>query len=84
MTVSVDIADRLYDYTDEEKAAEVIARFQVSMNLDDAAIVALWNDPTSPQRNLLEKLIFDAVDANGSEKRAREAVPCDVTLVAAP
>jgi hypothetical protein len=81
MPITVDIADRLYDYTDEEKAAEVVAAFQAENNLDDQATVALWEDQGDQRRAILEKLIFDAVDANGSLKRAQESVPCGVYLL---
>lgn len=80
MTISVDIADRLYDYTDEEKAAEAIAEFQDEMKLDDEAVVALWQNENNPLRNDLERRIFDAVDANGTVKRAKESVPGGVEL----
>ena len=84
MAVSVDIADRLYDYTDEEKAAEAIAEFQASTGLDDEAVIALWVDEKNPNRAELEKLIFEAVDANGTVKRAREHVPGGVNLLLEP
>lgn len=80
MTVQVDIADRLYDYTDEEKAAEAVEAFQAESGLDDQAVVAIWSDDSDPRRTQLEKLIFDAVDANGSVKRAQEHVPDGVSL----
>ncbi len=80
MTISVDIADRLYDYTDEEKAATAIAIFQSEMGMDDAEIVAVWSDEADPRHKELEKRIFDAVDHNGSEKRARETIPCGIYL----
>lgn len=80
MTICVDIADRLYDYTDEEKAVEAVAEFQVQMNLDDEAIVALWGDEKAPLRVELERRIFDAVDKNGTAKRAAEAVPGGIIL----
>lgn len=80
MTVAVDIADRLYDYTDEEKAADAVAEFQEAVGLDDEGIVALWGDETNPRRRELERLIFNAVDANGSAKRARNSVPGGIQL----
>jgi hypothetical protein len=80
MTISVDIADRLYDYSDEEKAAVAVAAFQDEMKLDDEAIVALWDDEKDARRNELEKRIFDAVDGNGSAKRAEETIPDGVSL----
>jgi len=81
MAISVDIADRLYDYTDEEKAADAVAEFQSATKLDDEAIIALWETETDPRRVQLERMIFDAVDANGSANRARETVPGGVSLV---
>lgn len=81
MTISVDIADRLYDYTDEERAADAVAEFQGRHGLDDEAVIAVWGDSSDPRRAELEAAIFDAVDANGSEKRARESVPSGVELV---
>jgi len=81
MTVVVDIADRLYDYTDEEKAAEAVAAFQQEHSLDDHAIISIWNDPDDSRRIELERRIFDAVDSNGTAKRARESVPGGVCLV---
>ncbi len=80
MPIQVEIADRLYDYTDEEKAAEAVEDFKATARLDDAAIVAIWNDEQNPLRPELEKVIFDAVDANGPVRRARESVPGGVTL----
>lgn len=80
MTISVDIADRLYDYTDEEKAADAVAAFQVEMNLDDDAIIALWQEEAGSLRANLEGRIFAAVDANGSVRRARESVPDGISL----
>ena len=80
MPIAVDIADRLYDYTDEEKAAEAVAIFQDQYDLDDDAVVALWANPNDPMRPVLEKQIFDAVDANGSVRRARESVPSEICL----
>jgi len=80
MTIAVDIADRQYDYTDEEKAAETIAAFQVEAGLSDEAVLALWAVQGSPERNKLERLIIEAVDLNGSAKRARETVPADIAL----
>lgn len=81
MSVCVDIADRLYDYTDEEKASEVVAEFQAQYDLDDSAVVAIWADSADPRRSELEKLIFDAVDKNGSAKRARDNVPGGIELI---
>ncbi|WP_157139013.1 hypothetical protein [Asticcacaulis biprosthecium] len=81
MSVSVDIADRLYDYTDEEKAANAVAEFQGLNGLDDQAVVALWKSQSDPRRADLEKRIFEAVDANGSTKRAREHVVAGVCLL---
>ncbi|ESQ88064.1 hypothetical protein ABAC460_17890 [Asticcacaulis sp. AC460] len=83
MTVIVDIADRLYDYTDEEKAADAVASFQTDMNIGDEAVLAIWQDESDPRRSELERRIFDAVDLNGSTKRARESVPGGVSLVMA-
>ena len=81
MAVSVDIADRQFDYTDEEKAAEAIAEFQSETGLSDNDILALWASEDASKRATLEQRIFDAVDANGSARRARETVPGGVTLV---
>ncbi len=81
MTILVDIADRLYDYSDEEKAAEAVALFQIERNLDDVAIVAIWADDTDPRRASLEAAIFGAVDSNGSAKRAQNNVPAGVELL---
>lgn len=83
MPIAVDIADRQFDYTDEEKAAQAVAIFQAERKLDDNAIVALWENENDPVRAVLEKRIFDAVDANGSVKRAQETVPCGVYLLIA-
>lgn len=80
MTIAVEIADRQYDYTDEEKAAEAVSEFQERHNLADNEIIALWNDPTDLRRTDLEKLIFEAVDLNGTAKRAKETVPCEIYL----
>lgn len=81
MAISVDIADRLYDYTDEEKAADAVSSFQAAHGLDDDAIIAIWDNAGDPRRIELEKRIFDAVDANGSVKRAQESVPGGVSLL---
>lgn len=80
MTVAVDIADRQYDYTDEAKAAEAIAEFQAETGLNDEAVLALWADERRPERATLERRIFDAVDLNGSARRARESVPSEISL----
>lgn len=81
MTISVDIADRLFDYTDEEKAADAVAEYQASSGMDDDAILALWANDTDPRREVLENLIFAAVDTNGSAKRAQETIPCGIDLL---
>lgn len=80
MTVLVDIADRLYDYTDEEKAAQAVEEFQLVTGADDATVVSIWEDKADPRRAQLEKLIFEAVDRNGPARRAREHVPGGITL----
>lgn len=80
MSIAVEIADRLYDYTDEEAATAVVADFQDGLGLSDEDVVALWGDPSDSRRNTLEKLIFDAVDANGSAKRASNNVPGGIEL----
>ncbi len=80
MAIGVDIADRLYDYTDEEKAADAVAGFQQDMGLDDDGILALWADNADPARAALEARIFAAVDANGSAKRAQESIPGGISL----
>lgn len=46
MSIQVDIADRLYDYTDEEKAAEALAQYQETSGLQDAEIIGIWCDDT--------------------------------------
>ena len=80
MVIAVDIADRLYDYTDEEAAADAIAEFQSETGLTDLEILALWADDADLRRSKLEKIIFDAVDLNGSSKRAESSVPVGITL----
>lgn len=80
MTIQVDIADRLYDYTDEEKAAEAVAAFQTESGLNDDETVALWSSLTDPRRAELERLIYEAVDDNGSAKRARETIANGISL----
>ena len=80
MTISVEIADRMFDYTDEEKAAEAVAEFQVERGLDDDTVIALWDRPTDAMRSDLEKRIFDAVDRNGTARRAAETVPAGLML----
>jgi hypothetical protein len=80
MAITVDIADRLYDYTDEEKAAEAVAEYQVAMDLDDQTVLAVWSNVADPRRTELEGRIFKAVDANGSLKRAQESVPAGISL----
>ena len=80
MTVSVDIADRQYDYTDEDKAAEAIAAFQAETALDDRAVLKLWDDESDPRRADLEARIVTAVDLNGTLKRAAETVPGGISL----
>lgn len=80
MTIAVDIADRQYDYTDEEKAAETIAAFQAETGLSDEAVLALWGDEGSQERSDLERRIIDAVDLNGSARRAQETVPAGIIL----
>lgn len=80
MAISVDIADRLYDYTDEEKAAEAVAEFQGQLGLGDETIIKLWADESDVRRTELERMIFDAVDANGSMRRAQESIPGGISL----
>ncbi|GGZ32931.1 hypothetical protein [Asticcacaulis endophyticus] len=80
MPIVVDIADRLYDYTDEEKAAEAIEQFRIASGLDAKAVLAIWEDKNDPRRQQLEKAMFDAVDLNGSVKRAQTSVPDGITL----
>ncbi len=80
MTISVDIADRLYDYTDEDKAAEAVATFQVARRLDDEAVLAVWADEGDLRRVDLERAIFEAVDSNGTVRRAKGEVPSGVSL----
>lgn len=80
MSIQVDIADRLYDYTDEEKAAEAVAEFQETNGLDDFDIIAIWDSVGDPRHDTLERMIFAAVDANGSVKRAQESVPDGISL----
>lgn len=83
MAISVDIADRLYDYTDEEMAAEAVAEFQSVHGLEDEAVIAIWDNAGDPLRGDLEKRIIDAVDLNGSVKRAQESVPGGISLLIA-
>ncbi|ADU13149.1 hypothetical protein [Asticcacaulis excentricus] len=81
MTIIVDIANRLYDYTDEEKAAEAIAAFQADQGLSDAEVLAIWERDSSSQRDELERRIFEAVDANGGAGRARDEIPYPLSLM---
>jgi hypothetical protein len=80
MTIAVEITDRQYDYTDEEKATEAVSKFQEEHSLADAQVIAIWNDQSDIRRHDLEKRIFDAVDLNGTAQRANETVPCGVYL----
>lgn len=80
MPVVIDIADRLYDYTDEEKAAEAISDFQSEHDLSDQDILLIWSNTAHPMRAEMEKLIFDAIDANGSVRRANESIPSCIEL----
>jgi hypothetical protein len=80
MAITVDIADRLYDYTDEEKAAEAIAGFQEEFGLDDTAVLKIWQNEADGRRAGLERLIIAAVDANGSVKRAADNIPGEIIL----
>lgn len=80
MTIQVDISDRCYDYTDEEKAVEAIEEFQLVNGIDEKAVLAIWQDEKDPRRWELEKMIFEAVDANGSAKRAQDNIPGGITL----
>ena len=80
MTIAVDIADRMYDYTDEEQAAKAIEGFQYDHNLGDNEIIAIWADDKNPLKIELENCIYDAVDLNGSAKRASEKIPYGITL----
>lgn len=81
MSISVEIPDRLYDYTDEEKAAEAIMQFQSSLNLEDKEIIAIWDNASDPRREQLEASIIAAIDANGSVRRAEESIPSEILLV---
>lgn len=80
MTITVDIADRLYDYTDEEKAADAVANYQGEVGLDDDAIIAIWANSMDSRRAELERRVNDAIDLNGTAKRAKESVPYDISL----
>lgn len=80
MAIFVDISDRMYDYTDEEKAAEAIEGFQDTSGLSDTQILALWTGAPCPQRDELERIIFEAVDRNGSAQRANETIPGGLSL----
>jgi hypothetical protein len=81
MAISVDIADRLYDYMDEERAAQAVAEFQDEAGLDDHAMLSLWRDENDGRRLELESRIFKAIDDNGSAKRAAESVPAEINLL---
>lgn len=81
MSIAVDIADRLYDYTDEERAADAVAVYQNELSLDDKAVLAIWENEADPRRFELERRIFEAVDLNGSAKRAAENVPGGISLL---
>lgn len=83
MAINVDIADRMYDYTDEEVAAEAVDEFQSIFGLGDEAIVKLWASDDNPSRHDLEKRIFKAVDENGSAYRAKNKIPCGISLYVA-
>ncbi|KAF0117175.1 MAG: hypothetical protein FD163_1732 [Hyphomonadaceae bacterium] len=81
MSIIVDIADRMYDYTDEEVAAEAVEAFQYDYNLSDNEVFEIWESNKGSLFLELRDRITDAVDANGSFKRAQETVPCGVSLV---
>lgn len=81
MTITVEIADRLYDYTDEEKASAAVSAYQGEFKLNDATILSIWADDSDPRRAELERRIFDAVDLNGTARRAAENVPAGVSLL---
>ncbi len=81
MAILVDIADRLYDYSDEETAQRAVAEFQNDTGLTDEAIIALWADERNPQRFELEARIVRAVDLNGSAERAQTQVASQVNLL---
>lgn len=78
--IAVDIADRLYDYSDEEKAARVIAEYQIETGIDDQSVITLWHSTNDPRRLELERRVFDAIDRNGSVKRAETSIPNDMSL----
>jgi len=80
MPILVEIADRQYGYTDEEKAADAVAQFQCDRGVTDAEIISQWADEGGPLRSELERVIFDAIDANGSPRRALETIPAEVIL----
>ena len=80
MPITVDIADRLYDYTDEECAADAIAIYQNETGLDDAAIVSLWGDENDSRRQELYGRIVEAVDSNGSVSRAQHSIPAYISV----
>lgn len=63
------------------KASEAISEYQVLYSLDDTALVTIWRDKGAPRQRQIEKLIIDAVDANGSAKRAEQTVPSDINLI---
>ncbi|WP_298331352.1 hypothetical protein [Asticcacaulis sp.] len=80
MAVIVEINDRLYDYTDEEKATEAVSQFMETHGLDEISVVTIWADANDPRHAQIEKVIFDAVDQNGTQKRALESVPGGITI----
>ena len=81
MTICVDIADRLYDYTDEEKATQAVEDFQSDTELSDTEILTLWTNAKDPRRLELERRILNAVNLNGSLKRAYEHTPAEISLI---
>lgn len=80
MSVMVEIADRLYDYTDEEAAASEIASFQEEKALEDITIIEIWSADNHPLKADLQHRIYTAIDANGTVQRAQASIPGELYL----
>lgn len=82
MVISVYIEDRLYDYTDEECASDAVLDFQEKNGLSDQQILEIWFDSSDPFHSQLQAVVYEAIDKNGTVKRAQESIPGGITITA--
>lgn len=83
MALILEIADRLYDYSDEEKALIALQNYQYETGMDDDTIIMYWETATHKkcaQRDEIQHVVYQAIDMNGSFARAAKSIPAGVTI----